>query len=57
MDALLLVLVFTGAYVVFMFLMFGLAKLFFPPVDEKDAAAKSKTIKTVKRGVMSRVNR
>jgi hypothetical protein len=54
MDILLLVLVFAGAYVLFMFLTVGLAKLFFPPVDEKEAAAKSKTLKVVRKSIVSR---
>jgi hypothetical protein len=54
MDILILVLVFAGAYVLFMFLTVGLAKLFFPPVDEKETAGKSKTLKAVRKSIVSR---
>jgi hypothetical protein len=54
MDVLVLVLVFAGAYILFMFLTVGLAKLFFPRVDEKEASAKSKTLKTVRKSIVSR---
>ena len=57
MDVLLLVLVFAIAYVVFMFLTYGLARLFFPPVEEKENAAKQRNEKAIRKGVMSRVNR
>jgi hypothetical protein len=54
MDILLLVLVFAGAYVLFMFLTVGLAKLFFPRVDEKETVGKSKTLKAVRKSIVSR---
>lgn len=56
MDVLLLVLVFAAAYVVFMFLTFGLAKLFFPPVEEKENIVK-RNEKVIRKGSISRVNR
>lgn len=56
MDVLLLVLVFAVAYVVFMFLTFGLAKLFFPPVEEKENITK-RNEKVIRKGAISRVNR
>lgn len=57
MDVLLLVLVFAVAYVVFMFLTFGLARLFFPPIEEKENAAKQRNEKVIRKGAMTRVNR